>query len=292
MARSPLTPDATASVVDFASAPDRGNAVPASDEAAAPGLDDVHAAPVPDDVHAASVPDDVHAASVPDDVHAASVPDDVHAASVPDDADDDQLERGPERRCIVTRVSGPRAAMLRFVVGPGDVIVPDILAKLPGRGIWLSASRDVLETARSKGAFSRAARRRVTVPADLTAIVETALTRRVGELIGLARRAGQVAFGFVRAREVIASGRCGLVVQASDGSADECSRLLSGAGDLKVVMPLNAAALGVACGHDHIVHVAITPGRLAGVIAVEAERLAGVRSAGTSREQVSRRAGV
>ncbi len=182
--------------------------------------------------------------------------------------------------------------MLRFVVGPGDVVVPDLLAKLPGRGIWLSASSDVLETARAKGAFARAARRKVSVPPDLTAIVETALTRRVGELVGLARRAGQAAFGFVRAREMIAAGRCGLVVQASDGSADERARLLSGAGELKVVTPLDAAALGVACGHDHIVHVAITPGRLAGVIAVEAERLLGVRSGGTLREQVSRRAGV
>ena len=182
--------------------------------------------------------------------------------------------------------------MLRFVVGPGDVIVPDLLAKLPGRGIWLSASRDVLETARAKGAFSRAARRRVTVPSDLTAIVETALTRRVGELVGLARRAGQVAFGFVRAREMIAAGQCGLVVQASDGSVDERSRLLSGAGELKVVTPLDAATLGVACGHDHIVHVAVTPGRLAGAIAVEAGRLAGFKPAATARELGSRRAGV
>lgn len=265
MARSPLTPDAAASVVDAPSGLAGGG--PSSGP----------------DVTAASL-SDAPAASAADD-HAAPV------AEVADDADD-QPERGPERRCIVTRVSGPRESMLRFVVGPGDVIVPDLLTKLPGRGIWLSASRDVLETARAKSIFARAARRRVTVPADLTAIVETALTRRVGELIGLARRAGQVAFGFMRAREVIVAGRCALVVQASDGSVDECARLLSGAGDLKVVMPLDAAALGVACGHDHIVHVAITPGRLAGAIAVEAGRLAGLRPGGASREQVSRRAGV
>ena len=183
--------------------------------------------------------------------------------------------------------------MLRFVVGPGDVVVPDILARLPGRGIWLSASGDVLETAGRKGAFARAARRRVTVPADLTAIVETALARRVGELIGLARRAGQVAFGFARAREAIVGGRCGLVIQASDGSADECARLLSGAGNLEVVRPLDAAALGVACGHDHIVHVAVSPGRLAGAIVVEAGRLLGVAPGGDGRiGEVSRRAGV
>jgi uncharacterized protein len=175
--------------------------------------------------------------------------------------------------------------MLRFAVAPDDTLVFDVAAKLPGRGIWLSASGDVLETARTKGAFARAARRRVTVPPDLTAIVETALTRRVAELLGLARRAGQMQFGFVRVREMVSAGRCGLVVQASDGSADECARLLSGAGELRVLRPLDAAALGVACGHDHIVHVGVAPGRLAGAIVVEAERLRGVAG------QMSRRAG-
>ncbi len=199
-------------------------------------------------------------------------PETLHA---PEDSDAED-ERGPLRRCVVTRERGAREAMLRFVAAPDDTVVFDAAAKLPGRGIWLSASRDVLETARAKGAFPRAARRRVTVPFDLTAIVETALTRRVGEMIGFARRAGQVAFGFVRVREMVASGRCALVVQASDGSDDECARLLSGAGNLRVTRPLHAAALGVACGHDHIVHVGVAPGRLAGAIVVEAERLLGV----------------
>ena len=86
--------------------------------------------------------------------------------------------------------------MIRFVVGPGRTLVPDLTATLPGRGIWLSASGDVLETARAQGglgrAFARAARGPVTVPPDLPAVLEAALVRRIGELLGTrpAGRAG------------------------------------------------------------------------------------------------------
>lgn len=196
---------------------------------------------------------------------------------IENDEADATPERGPFRRCIATRVRGRREAMLRFVVSPDNVIVPDLAARLPGRGLWLSASRDVIDTARTKGAFARASRRKVTVPSDLVAIIETALTRRVGEHLGFARRAGQAVCGFVRARELIGSGRCGLVVQARDGSPEERRRLVGADGTLRVVAPLGATELGAVFGRDHIVHVAVTAGGLADAIAVEAERLAGIR---------------
>ena len=117
-------------------------------------------------------------------------------------------------------------------------------------------------------------------------MIETGLTRRVVELLGFARRAGQAVCGFAKARELIASGRCGLVVQAHDGSVDERARLLSGAGALEIVTPLDAATLGVAFGRDHIVHVAIAAGRLAGSIATESGRLAGPQ--GRARDRFRR----
>ncbi len=166
--------------------------------------------------------------------------------------------------------------MLRFVVGPDRTVTPDLARKLPGRGIWLSARADVLETARTKGAFARAARSAVVVPLDLAATVEAGLTRRLVDFLGLARRAGQAVCGFSRAREMIAAGKCGLVVGALDGSAAERERLLSGAATIKFVSPLDAAALGAVFGRDHVVHVAISPGSLAGRIAIESARLSGL----------------
>ena len=200
-----------------------------------------------------------------------------------------QEETGPLRRCVVTRERLPKERLIRFVVGPDRALVPDLNADLPGRGMWLSASRDVLETARDKGglarAFARAARGPVSVPQDLPALLEAALVRRIGELLGLTRRAGQAVAGFEKAREWLRSGRARLIVHASGGSEAEHARFLSGnAGRVTVVAPLPAAALGRMFGRDHVVHVAIAPGRLAERLHVEADRLAGLRGQGQSAQ--------
>lgn len=166
--------------------------------------------------------------------------------------------------------------MLRFVVAPDRTVVPDILARLPGRGIWLSARRDVLNTARTRGAFARAARGTALVPPDLVNMVEAALQRRVTELLGLARRAGQAVAGFQKAREWVTAGRAGLIVQALDGSPEERARFTSGAAYLPVVCPLTAEVLGGVFGRERAVHVAVSPGRLAAALEIEAGRLAGV----------------
>ena len=180
--------------------------------------------------------------------------------------------------------------MIRFVVGPGRVLVPDVVAMLPGRGIWLSAKGDVLETARAQGhlnrALARAARGPVSVPADLVALLGSGLERRIGEILGLSRRAGQAVAGFQKAREWLEAGRAGLIVQASDGSEDERRRLFSAAGRASgnragatALTPLTAAMLGRVFGRDHVVHVAVAKGRLAETLAAETARLTDLRLA-------------
>jgi predicted RNA-binding protein YlxR (DUF448 family) len=195
---------------------------------------------------------------------------------------DNEPETGPLRRCIVTRERLPKERMIRFVLAPDKTVTPDLTATLPGRGIWLSASADVIEKARAQGglgrAFARAARGPVIVPPDLPAVLETALLRRIGELLGLARRAGQAVAGFDKAREWLQTGRARLILQASDGSAAERARFLAGVGTQATVLDaLPAAALGQVFGRDHVVHIAIAPGRLGERLAVEAARYEGLR---------------
>lgn len=196
--------------------------------------------------------------------------------ATPDRAEAEEPETGPLRRCVLTGARQAKEAMIRFVVGPDGAVVPDLAARLPGRGLWLSAQRSVLEDRRLAQAFARAAKARVTVPDDLRPRLVAGLARRVAELLGLARRAGQAVAGFVVAREWVASGRAGLMVEARDGARDGRRKLLSGA-TVPVVAPLTAAELGAVFARDHVVHVAIAPGRLAQAIVTEAERLAGVR---------------
>jgi predicted RNA-binding protein YlxR (DUF448 family) len=195
-----------------------------------------------------------------------------------DDAAGDEAESGPLRRCVVTRERLPKEKMIRFVIGPDRLVVPDLAASLPGRGIWLSARGDVIETARIRGAFARAARGPVVVPPDLVSGLQLALARRIGETLGLARRAGQAVSGFAKARDWLAAGRAALVVQAGDGSPDERARFLGGnAGRIPALAPLDGAALGAIFGREHVVHVAVAPGRLAERLVIEAARLAGLR---------------
>ena len=179
------------------------------------------------------------------------------------------------RRCAVTRERLPKEQMIRFVIGPDRAVVPDLAARLPGRGIWLSARGDVIETACTRGAFARAARGPVAVPPDLRSGLQAALSRRVVDHLGLARRAGQAVAGFAKAREWLSSGRAALVVQAEDGSAEERQRFL-GSWDGPVVTLLDGDRLGAVFGRERAVHVAVAAGRLAETLRHEAGRLAGL----------------
>jgi predicted RNA-binding protein YlxR (DUF448 family) len=194
-------------------------------------------------------------------------------------------EQGPLRRCAFTRERLPKERMIRFVVGPEGKLVFDLAGRLPGRGIWLSARRDVIEAACVRGTFARAASRSVAIPTGLVAALEAALARRIVEQLGLARRAGQAVAGFAKAREWLASGRAALVVQASDGSAEERQRFLAGWHG-PVVAPLEGARLGAAFGRERVVHVALAAGALAERVRQEAERLAGLDGGGPTAERV------
>ncbi|WP_149536530.1 RNA-binding protein [Siccirubricoccus phaeus] len=207
----------------------------------------------------------------------------------PEAAETEELpEKGPLRRCVVTREVRPKQEMLRFVLGPDRHLVPDLQGKLPGRGMWLSARADVLERAVTRGAFQKAARGTVHLPPDLRARIEDGLRGRLRDLVGMARRAGQAVSGWVAVREWLQAGKVGLLVEASDGSPAERARLVGSRGT-PVVAPLPAAELGGIFGRDHAVHVAIAPGRLADAILAEAGRLSGLagaaaQPAGTGRE--------
>lgn len=209
--------------------------------------------------------------------------------------DDALAEFGPLRRCVVTRERLPRERLIRFVLGPDRSLVPDLTARLPGRGMWLSASGDVIETALAKGAlaraFAKAARGPVALPQDFLATLEVALVRRIGELLGLARRAGQAVAGQAKAREWVRNGRARLVLEASDGSAAERVRLVSGAAALPVLEPLPAAALGRIFGRDRVVHVAVSPGKLSDQLCIEAGRLDGLRKTRQGTVAVRKEAG-
>ncbi|MFT3975124.1 MAG: RNA-binding protein [Amaricoccus sp.] len=183
----------------------------------------------------------------------------------------------PERRCIVTRETGPKAGLLRFVVGPDDTVVPDLAGKLPGRGMYVAADADTLRLAVKKGHFARAAKRQVAVPPDLADRVEALLTARLTELVAMARKAGQAVCGLEKTTAALVSGEATLLLQAADGSERERARLRPPAGENSLVTCLFAHELGLAFARDRVIHAAVLAGGLRDRIRDEALRLSGIR---------------
>ena len=181
-----------------------------------------------------------------------------------------------ERKCIVTGDVQPKAGLIRFVVGPDNQVVPDVLGKLPGRGIYVTAERAVLEEAR-KGQFSRSAKQAVTVPDGLVDEVERQLARRVVDLIAMARKAGLAVCGFEKVKGWLSgSERIRVLVQASDGSERGKTKLWTPEG-ARYFGCLTAAELGLAFGRQSVIHGALAAGRLSDRVVEEASKLRGLR---------------
>ncbi len=186
----------------------------------------------------------------------------------------------PERRCIATGESQPKAGLIRFVVGPDLTVLPDVAEKLPGRGIWVSADRRALEKAQGGGLFARAARQQVVVPPTLIGDVEAALVRRITGLLSLSRKAGQAVTGYEKVKSWIETDRAAVVLQASDGSERGKSKLRAPDRKRGKIEALNASELGLAFGRESAIHAALSAGGLTSRIVDEAQRLSGVRNTG------------
>lgn len=185
-------------------------------------------------------------------------------------------EAGPERRCIMSGEVQPKAGLIRLVAGPDGQLAADLAEKLPGRGIWITADRPVIEKAAAKGLFSRAARAAVSPPEGLADQIETGLARRVVELVSLARKAGIAVAGFEKVKDWLSAGRAQVLLQASDGSDRGKGKLWTPPGG-RWFGCLTASELGLSFGRDHVIHGALAPGGLTDKVIRDAGRLSGLR---------------
>ena len=195
------------------------------------------------------------------------------------------LGDGPTRRCLVSGVRAPKSALMRFVVAPDGEVVPDITGRLPGRGLWLQCRRDMITQACARNVFARAARCQVRPAASLADLIEHQLARRCIELIGLARRAGDIISGFDDVRDWLrrhaSTDEAGVVIAARDGATDGITKIAAlaraAAPGMARRTALTACELGQALSRERAVHIVIRPGPLADKFINEAGRLAGMR---------------
>jgi predicted RNA-binding protein YlxR (DUF448 family) len=189
----------------------------------------------------------------------------------------DAAEGEDLRRCLVTGDRLPREALLRFVVAPDGDVVADMDGRLPGRGLWLRSRRDMVKTACAGNLFAKASGGRATATADLAERVEERLTRRCLDLIGLARRAGQVATGFEKVRVWLRAGKAGVLLAAADGADGGRAKLRALASGMSVLEAFSGAQLGAALGRESAGHVAVARGGLAERLMREVGRLRAFR---------------
>jgi predicted RNA-binding protein YlxR (DUF448 family) len=184
-----------------------------------------------------------------------------------------------ERRDLVSHEVMDESRLIRFVAGPDGQVVPDLGRKLPGRGLWVEASRASVEAAVKKNGFTRSAKTKLTAPADLADIVERLLMRRCLDQLGLARREGVLISGFEKTAATLRSGKAAWVVEAADGSADGRGKILALARHqtAKVCGAFTVDDLSLALGLENAIHAVLLAGGRADRWTIEVERLAGFR---------------
>ena len=183
---------------------------------------------------------------------------------------------GPERKCIATGEVRPKYGLIRFVAGPDGQVCPDIAGKLPGRGVYVAADQGALHRAISKRLFARGLKMPVTVPEGLADEVERQLSRRVVELISLARKSGDAVAGYEKVKIWLDKEEAQILIQAADGSGRGKSKL-STPHFGKYIGWLTADELGMAFGRQTVIHAALASGGLAKRVVEEAQRLRGLR---------------
>ncbi len=174
--------------------------------------------------------------------------------------------------------------MIRFVIGPGDTVYPDILGKLPGRGVWVSATREDMEAAMKKGGFKRGFKGNCNIPTDLIDQVEDGLRRHALSLIGMAKKSGKLFIGFDQVMSAARADALGWRIEASDGAAGARGKIRTlskaVAREVELALPrvvgcFDSTEIGAVVGREAIIHCAIPHGRIAKSLGFSARRLSG-----------------
>ncbi|WP_338240964.1 DUF448 domain-containing protein [Aurantiacibacter hainanensis] len=196
-------------------------------------------------------------------------------------------ETGSERRCVLTGRTAPRDHLVRLAVSPDGDVLPDALAKAPGRGAWIGVSKaeleEAMESGRLKGALARAFKTGdLGIPEDLPRRLEAALKKAVLERLGLEMRSGRLILGSDRIANEARMGTVAALYHASDAKEDGCRKLdqawrvgldEEGSGRAGERLPLDREALSVALGRENVVHLALADAKSALRLSIPLGRL-------------------
>jgi predicted RNA-binding protein YlxR (DUF448 family) len=173
---------------------------------------------------------------------------------------------------VLSGLIAGRGDLVRLAISPDGEVLPDALARAPGRGAWIGVSRSELEAALASGKLKAALARafkgaKLAIPPDLPALMENALHKALLDRLGLEMRAGRLILGSDRIAGEARAGGIAALYHAADASEDGSRKLdqawrmgrdAEGSGLCGIRLPLDRAALSVALGRDNVVHLALT----------------------------------
>jgi uncharacterized protein len=185
------------------------------------------------------------------------------------DAGPRKLAPGAERFCAATGAVRPVVDMIRFVVAPDGVVVADLKRRLPGRGMWVTATRQALRTAISRKAFGRGFKRDVKVAPDMIAATERLMEQGALAALAIAHKAGKVAIGFAKTEAALDRVRIAALIRAADAAPEGARKLDAAlrrrvdldAGKIAVIDTFTSVQLDLALGRSNVIHAALLAGR-------------------------------
>jgi predicted RNA-binding protein YlxR (DUF448 family) len=173
----------------------------------------------------------------------------------------------PERTCVLTKRKGTKDQFIRLALGPDGEVAPDVRARAPGRGAWISVSRGELDQANAggklKGALARAFKTSVTVPVDLGERTAQALRQATLDRLGMEARSSKLINGTEKVESAARAGKVHMLIHAADAGEDGRKRLdqawrVGGGEQQGVIFPEPRPILSLALGRENVVHVALT----------------------------------
>jgi predicted RNA-binding protein YlxR (DUF448 family) len=199
---------------------------------------------------------------------------------------DSELDNGPrstgtERFCVATRTVKPVGNMMRFVVAPDGSVIPDLKLHLPGRGVWVTATRAALTDAVRKKAFARGFKADVRTTADLVDFTEKLLVKSALDALAIAGKAGCVVAGFSKVEAAIAGGEIAAVLHGRDASSDGLRKIeallrrhsVENVEEIVVIGEFTTDELDLALGRSNVVHAALLAGPAGGPFLTRLQRL-------------------
>jgi predicted RNA-binding protein YlxR (DUF448 family) len=215
------------------------------------------------------------------------------ARAIDREIDNGPRSAGTERFCVVDRAVKPVSDLIRFVVAPDGAVVPDLKQHLPGRGVWVTATRDALTDAVRKKVFARGFKAEVRTSANLVDFTEKLLVKSVLDALAMAGKAGCVVTGFSKVEAAIAGGEVAALLHGNDGSADGLRKIeavlhrhnAENAEKIVVIDEFTTDELDLALGRSNVVHAALLAGPAGGPFLTRLQRLRRFRAGDTGKPE-------